>query len=144
MDQNTTNINELPIDSNPPDNRDLPEQTINTVNRIMEEPEQPRRVHFNEPIKPPKATLYDVSETNKVIILATIFFLLFSDGKVRNYIMEILLVIFGDSLKTQSGGMSKIGLVFYSGIYGLSLYVLIFLVDFITVIKKSRANCCGL
>jgi hypothetical protein len=129
MDQNTTNINELPIDSNPPDNRDLPEQTINTVNRIMEEPEQPRRVHFNEPIKPPKATLYDVSETNKVIILATIFFLLFSDGKVRNYIMGILLVIFGDSLKTQSGGMSKIGLVFYSSIYGLSLFLLIFLVD---------------
>ncbi len=129
MDQNTTNINELPIDQNPPDNRDLPEQTINTVNRIMEEPEQPRRVHFNEPIKPPKTTLYDVSETNKVIILATIFFLLFSDGKVRNYIMGILLVIFGDSLKTQSGGMSKIGLVFYSSIYGLSLFLLIFLVD---------------
>jgi hypothetical protein len=129
MDQNTTNINELPIDSNPPDNRDLPEQTINTVNRIMEEPEQPRRVHFNEPIKPEKTTLYDVSDTNKVIILASIFFLLFSDGKVRNYIMGILLVIFGDSLKTQSGGMSKIGLVFYSIIYGLSLFLLIFLVD---------------
>ena len=129
MDQNTTNINELPIDSNPPDNRDLPEQTINTVNRIMEEPEQPRRVRFNEPIKPEKTTLYDVSDTNKIIILATIFFLLFSDGKVRNYIMGILLVIFGDSLKTQSGGMSKIGLVFYSSIYGLSLFLLIFLVD---------------
>ena len=78
MDQNTTNINELPIDSNPPDNRDLPEQTINTVNRIMEEPEQPRRVRFNEPIKPEKTTLYDVSDTNKIIILATIFFLLSS------------------------------------------------------------------
>jgi hypothetical protein len=129
MDQNTTNINELPIDSNPPDNRDLPEQTINTVNRIIEEPEQPRRVRFNEPIKPEKTTLYDVSDTNKIIILATIFFLLFSDGKVRNYIMGILLVIFGDSLKTQSGGMSKIGLVFYSSIYGLSLFLLIFLVD---------------
>ena len=43
--------------------------------------------------------------------------------------MGILLVIFGDSLKTQSGGMSKIGLVFYSSIYGLSLFLLIFLVD---------------
>jgi len=133
MDQNTTNINELPIDSNPPDNRDLPEQTINTVNRIIEEPEQPRRVRFNEPIKPEKTTLYDVSDTNKIIILATIFFLLFSDGKVRNYIMGILLVIFGDSLKTQSGGMSKIGLVFYSSIYGLSLFLLIFLVDILII-----------
>ena len=129
MDQNTTNINELPIDQNPPENRDLPEQHINSVNRIMEEPEQEKRVHFKEPPKPSKTTLYDVSETNKVIILASIFFLLFSDGKVRNYIMGILLVIFGDSLKTQAGGMSKIGLVFYSVVYGLSLFLLIFLVD---------------
>ena len=129
MDQNTTNINELPIDQNPPDNRDLPEQNINNVNRIMSEPEQEKRVHFNELPKPSKTTLYDVSETNKVIILASIFFLLFSDGKVRNYIMGILIVIFGDSLKTTSGGISKIGLVFYSGVYGLSLFLLIFLVD---------------
>jgi hypothetical protein len=130
MDQNTTNINELPIDQNPPENRDLPEQTINSMNRrIIDEPEPERRVHFKEPPKPTKTTLYDVSETNKVIILATIFFLLFSDGKVRNYIIEILLVIFGNSLKTQSGGISKIGLVFYSTVYGLSLFLLIFFVD---------------
>ena len=128
MDQNTTNINELPIDSNPPENRDLPEQNINTVDRIMSEPEE-RRVHFKEQPKPSKTTLYDISETNKVIILATIFFLLFSDGKVRNYIMGVLLVIFGDSLKTSAGGMSKIGLVFYSSVYGLSLFLLIFSVD---------------
>lgn len=130
MDQNTTNINELPIDQNPPENRDLPEQNINSLNRrIIDEPEQEKRVHFKEQPKPSKTTLYDVSETNKVIILATIFFLLFSDGKVRNYIMSILIVIFGDILKTQSGGMSKIGLVFYSSVYGLSLFLLIFLVD---------------
>lgn len=129
MDQNTTNINELPIDQNPPENRDLPEQNINNLNRIMTEPEEEKRVRFKEPPRPSKTTLYDVSETNKVIILASIFFLLFSDAKVRNYIMGILIVIFGDSLKTTSGGMSKIGLVFYSGVYGLSLFLLIFLVD---------------
>ena len=129
MDQNKTNINELPIDQNPPENRELPEQNINNVNRIMSEPEEEKRVRFKEPPRPSKTTLYDVSETNKVIILASIFFLLFSDGKVRNYIMGVLLVIFGDSLKTTSGGMSKIGLVFYSGVYGLSLFLLIFLVD---------------
>jgi len=129
MDQNTTNINELPIDQNPPENRDLPEHNINNVNRIISEPEEEKRVRFKEPPRPSKTTLYDVSETNKFIILASIFFLLFSDAKVRNYIMGILIVIFGDSLKTTSGGMSKIGLVFYSGIYGLSLFLLIFLVD---------------
>lgn len=130
MDQNTTNINELPIDQNPPENRDLPEQNINSLNRrIIDEPEPEKRVHFKEQPKPSKTTLYDVSETNKVIILASIFFLLFSDGKVRNYIMGVLIVIFGDSLKTTSGGMSKIGLVFYSSVYGLSLFLLIFSVD---------------
>jgi hypothetical protein len=135
MDQNTTNINELPIDQNPPENRDLPEQTINSVNRrFIDEPEQEKRVHFTEPPRPSKTTLYDVSETNKVIILASIFFLLFSDGKVRNYIMGILIVIFGDILKTSSGGMSKVGLVFYSGVYGMSLFLLILFVD--TLINK--------
>ena len=35
MDQNTTNINDLPVESNPPDNRELPETQLN-VNRSRE------------------------------------------------------------------------------------------------------------
>ena len=66
---------------------------------------------------------------NKVIILATLFFLLFSDGKVRSYIMSVLIVMFGNTLKTASGGMSKIGLILYSSVYGLSLVVIIYLID---------------
>jgi hypothetical protein len=48
--------------------------------------------------------------------------------------MGILIVIFGDILKTSSGGMSKVGLVFYSGVYGMSLFLLILFVD--TLINK--------
>jgi hypothetical protein len=131
MDQNTTNINELPMDPNPPDNRDLPENLVHNLDRTIEVPEK----HVTFDPKPPTinnkttTTLYEISDVNKVIILATLFFLLFSDGKVRSYIMSILVVIFGNTLKSASGGMSKIGLVMYSSVFGLALVVVIYLVD---------------
>ena len=131
MDQNTTNINELPIDSNPPDNRDLPENIVNNLDRTIEVPEKHVTFDKNPPSIHNKTTtsLYEISEVNKVIILATLFFLLFSDGKVRSYIMSVLIVIFGNMLKTTSGGMSKVGLIMYSSVYGLSLIVIIYLID---------------
>ena len=131
MDQNTTNINELPIDPNPPENRDLPENLVHNLDRTIEVPE--KHVTFDQ--KPPTinnkttTTLYEISDVNKVIILATLFFLLFSDGKVRSYIMSVLIVMFGNTLKTASGGMSKMGLILYSSVYGLSLVVIIYLID---------------
>ena len=49
MDQNTTNINDLPVESNPPDNRELPESQLN-VNRSREIEEPPKKkVQFEEP-----------------------------------------------------------------------------------------------
>ena len=131
MDQNTTNINELPIDPNPPENRDLPENLVQNLDRTIEVPEK----HVTFDTKPPTinnkttTTLYEISDVNKVIILATLFFLLFSDGKVRSYIMSVLIVMFGNTLKTASGGMSKMGLILYSSVYGLSLVVIIYLID---------------
>jgi hypothetical protein len=131
MDQNTTNINELPMDPNPPENRDLPENLVHNLDRTIEVPEK----HVTFDTKPPAinnkttTTLYEISDVNKVIILATLFFLLFSDGKVRSYIMSILVVIFGNTLKSASGGMSKIGLVLYSSVFGLALVVVIYLID---------------
>lgn len=131
MDQNTTNINELPMDPNPPENRDLPENLVHNLDRTIELPEK----HVTFDPKPPMinnkttTTLYEISDVNKVIILATLFFLLFSDGKVRSYIMSILVVIFGNTLKSSSGGMSKIGLVMYSSVFGLALVVVIYLID---------------
>jgi len=129
MDQNTTNINDLPIDSNPPENRDLPEQELNiNRNRMIEDTAPTRKVHFEEKTIV-KTQLYDIKESQKIIILATLFFLLFSDLKVKSYVLNILIVILGNSLKTGSGGISKIGLVVYSIIYGLSLFLMVKLVD---------------
>ena len=43
--------------------------------------------------------------------------------------MTILVGIFGNILKTQAGGISKVGLVAYSIVYGLSLFVLVNLTE---------------
>ncbi len=132
MDQNTTNINELPIDPNPPENREMPIDMVRTIDRnIPQEDEPQKQVHFDENIsaqyvpKINKQTLYEVSETNKIIILSTLIFLLFNDGKVKNYIISI------DVIKTQTGGISKSGLVAYSLVFGLSLYVILSVIEIV-------------
>jgi len=128
MDQNTTNINDLPVESNPPDNRELPESQLN-VNRSREIEEPPKKkVQFEEP-KVEKNKLYEIKETHKVILLASLFFLLFSDLKVKSYVLNILIVILGSSLKTASGSISKTGLVIYSIVYAVSLLMLVNLIE---------------
>jgi hypothetical protein len=135
MDQNTTNINELPIDNNPPENREMPNDIPHTIDRTIQPIEEPEKhVRFTEEVpvyRPPKASLYELSETNKIIILASIFFLLFNDSKVKNYIISILVVMFGNMLKSSTGGLSKIGLIFYSIVYGCSLFILINVIEII-------------
>ena len=130
MDQNTTNINDLPIDNNPPEDRELPESNLNmNRSRVIEEPTHPpKRVHFEEK-KIVKTQLYEISETHKIIILASLFFLLFSDLKVKSYILNILIVVLGNSLKTSTGGISKIGLFVYSIVYGIALLILVNLLE---------------
>ena len=122
MDQNTTNINDLPVDNNPPEDRELPESNLNmNRSRVIEEPTpSPKKVHFEEK-KIVKTQLYEISETHKIIILASLFFLLFSDLKVKSYVLNILIIFFGNTLKTATGGISKIGLFIYSVVYGIAL-----------------------
>ena len=141
MDMNTTNINELPIDTNPPDNRDLPEQQINSSMSRMIDPsikidDGPKRVRFQENPIINKSKRFELKDTHKVIILSMILFLLFSDNKVKNYIMNILEVIFGKFLKSHTGTNTKIGLAFYSVVYGLSLFLCITFID-ISSIKMA-------
>jgi hypothetical protein len=141
MDMNTTNINELPIDTNPPDNRDLPEQQINSSMSRMIDPsikidDGPKRVRFQENPIINKSKRFELKDTHKVIILSMIIFLLFSDNKVKNYIMNILEVIFGKFLKSTTGTNTKIGLVFYSIVFGLSLFLCITFID-ISSIKMA-------
>ena len=136
MDQNTTNINELPIEQNPPDNREMPVDMVQTIDRTIEREEEPvKRVQFEENVQPSykvnKQTLYDLSETNKLIILSTLIFLLFNDGKVKNYVISVLFVFFGDVIKSPTGGITKSGLVAYSLVFGLSLYIMMSVIDII-------------
>uniref|UniRef100_A0A6C0JIY3 Uncharacterized protein n=1 Tax=viral metagenome TaxID=1070528 RepID=A0A6C0JIY3_9ZZZZ len=135
MDQYTTNINDLPIDNNPPENRELPEKDIiHNEQRVNPNVNVEKKVTFQEKHNIPhidKSTLYDLKESNKIIILASLLFLLFSDSKIKNYILNILIGIFGDNLKTTSGGVSKLGLVCYSTIYGLILYITLSIIDII-------------
>jgi hypothetical protein len=64
-----------------------------------------------------------------VILLAILFFILFSDIKVKAYILNILAVVFGDHFRDPVGGISKVGLVVYSLVFGATLLATITVVD---------------
>lgn len=132
--ENTTNINELPLESTPPENRNLPEGQLNSsVNRMIDpnsRQNEDKYVQIQEPRYQPNLNKrFEVKDTHKVIILATIFFLLFSDPKVKVYIMNVLEVIFGKFLKSSSGGTSKIGLAFYASVFGSVLLACVSFID---------------
>jgi len=137
--ENTTNINELPLESTPPENRNLPEGQLNSsINRMIDPTtslrHQDKHVRFQEPhetsqYQPTLNKRFELKDTHKVIILASILFLLFSDPKVKAYIMNILEVIFGKFLKLPTGGTSKIGLAFYASVFGTALLVCVSFID---------------
>jgi ATP-dependent Clp protease adapter protein ClpS len=128
--ENTTNINELPIDSTPPENRQLPESQLNSsVNRVIDPnvriDEGPKRVQFQENIKVNKNKNFELKETHKVILLASILFIFFSDSKVKAYVMNILETIFGKIFKTGD----KLSLVVYSMVFGSALLACVSFID---------------
>jgi hypothetical protein len=133
--ENTTNINDLPIDTNAPNTYELPENQIRN-NRPIDEnvliPET-KKVRFEDP-RPrqpasPSNSSYELKEKHKIIVLAILFFIIFSDLKVKNYLVSILVVIFGDFIRVTGGGISKAGLLFYSLLYGLGLFITVTLID---------------
>ena len=133
--ENTTNINDLPIDTNAPNSYDLPENQLRN-NRPIDENvviQETKKVRFEEPRKkssaPDSKSNYELKEKHKVIILAILFFIIFSDIKVKSYLVSILVVIFGDFIRITGGGMSKVGLVLYSLLYGLALLITVSLID---------------
>lgn len=126
--ENTTNINDLPMEPemDPRVERDLREASreaprpsiIDSVREsVRESPRESRRVRFAD------------TWEHKTLILACLFFLLFNDTKVKIYLMNILVVIFGDALRTTGGGSTKVGQVFYTGLFGLTLWVSNLLVE---------------
>ena len=134
--ENTTNINDLPIDTNAPNTYDLPENQIRTNRGIDENviiPET-KKVRFEDPrprqVQPQnQVSSYELKEKHKIIILAILFFIIFSDLKVKTYLVSILVVIFGDFIRVTGGGISKTGLLFYSLLYGLALLITVTLID---------------
>jgi hypothetical protein len=130
--ENTTNINELPIESTPPENRNLPEGQLNSSMNRMIDPNatirEEKHVRFQEVLPVNKESRFELKDTHKVIILSTILFLLFSDPKVKAYVMNILEVIFGKFLKSEKG-TTKIGLAFYASVFGTILLLCISFID---------------
>jgi hypothetical protein len=132
--ENTTNINELPMDTTPPENRNLPEGELNsTINRMIDpnsRQNEERHVRFQEGPTSQLKKNFELKDSHKIIILATILFLLFSDPKVKAYIMNILEVIFGKFLRSQTGtGTTKIGLAFYASVFGTALLLCVSFID---------------
>ena len=132
--ENTTNINDLPIDTNPPNSYELPENQLRN-NRPIDENvviQETKKVRFEDPTRPSSKqppSGYELKEKHKIIILAILFFIIFSDIKVKAYLVSILVVIFGDFIRITGGGISKVGLVFYSLVYGLALLITVSLID---------------
>lgn len=136
--EQSTSIMSLPIDNNIADNYDLPEKDIIYTQRGIDdsikipiETSREKQVRFSPTVKDivPTHKTEGLTDIHKVIILATIFFLLFSDTKVRTYLINILVVIFGDFLRTSGGGTTKVGLLFYSILYGITLFIIVNLID---------------
>ena len=132
--ENTTNINDLPIDTNAPNSYDLPENQLRN-NRAPDENvviQETKKVRFEDTTRPkhvPSQSGYELKEKHKIIILAILFFIIFSDIKVKTYLVSILVVIFGDFIRITGGGISKVGLLFYSLLYGIALLITVTLID---------------
>lgn len=134
MDTHTTNISELPIDTLPI-NQELPEQQMNSPQsneHIMDTNipiQQQKHVHFNNEIQQyDTTTKMNITITHKIIILATLLFIIFNETYIKNYIMNILVVVFGQYLK-ENNIISKSGIVFYGLTYGLVLYIVTLIID---------------
>ena len=146
MDGDTTSINELPIiTSLPPNDANEEMEKINltternmidreTLNIAQEKNE--KRVHFEDEVSKSeeKETIqpeqkYDLSIQFKIIILATLLFFFFMDPKIKKYLLNILVQVFGSFLKTEHNNMSQIGMLFYTLFYGLIMTIIVKTVD---------------
>ena len=149
--EKTTNISELPIKSNipainssdiedkvqtPPDHFSIDENVLqsNPKKGVRFEDEQPPNLHVNDDKKKKnETTRFIISNELKLIALASLLFFIFIDSKFKKYIINILMQIFGPFVKTETGGTSKIGNLFYSLTFGLILYFFTIFIDYTTL-----------
>ena len=129
--ENTTNINELPIKSNiPPIDSSEMENKIQTstekftIDQDIVHTKKEKHVKFEDenPLeknldsntsKKNKSDFFNISNEFKLISLASLMFFIFIDSKFKKYIINILTQIFGVFIKTETGGTSKIGNLFF-------------------------------
>lgn len=131
METHTTNINDLPIDNEESD-YELPEQHLKSSMKHVIDPEikqyKKEEVRFNNveirTIKDKK-----LRDIDKMILIATLLFIVFNEPFVKNYLLNILTVIFGTFIKNPNGTTSKYGLILYGLFYGLFIYVLTLIID---------------
>jgi len=144
----TTNISELPIvQTNSGTNNDEMMQNIqlstekrqHDVDSIVEKAVDEKRVRFQEEfgssvnervaLVAEKSSSFTLQIEHKVIVLATFFFFVFMDTKFKKYILNILVQIFGNMLKTEMNQMTKIGMFVYSLFYASLLMTCVSLID---------------
>jgi hypothetical protein len=150
MDIDTTSINELPIANVPHQTGESAMQQNNTTSstHIMIDPQSTqipeyakteKRVQFADDANLPlteseskfesKTQTMDVSIDVKIVILSSIVFFLFMDPKVKKYLLNILVQIFGNFLKTEHGNLTQIGILVYSMFFGLILLAIVKTID---------------
>lgn len=145
-DIDTTNISDLPITpNNNVKNNDEVIQNLNLtttqrqedLNLIPEKEMQEKKVRFSDDLKNEvkqesssyKNTGFVLHLEHKVIILATFFFFIFMDTKFKKYILNIMIPIFGNYLRTESNQMNTIGMLVYSLFYASILLGCVSLID---------------
>lgn len=149
--EQTTNISELPIKSNippienaemgekiqrPNDNFSIDKEILHTQPeknvRFADENIEKEENNSNLATKK-ESDLFTISNEIKLISLASLMFFIFIDNKFKKYIINILTQIFGEFIKTETGGTSKLGNMFYSFTFGLILYLFTIFVDYTTL-----------
>lgn len=153
MDIDSTNISELPIAKNMNEGLNH-EEAMNQVqlsseNHLIDEhsiinKKNDKTVRFSEDIdyddtpkvssndinrEKIKSQNYDLRLETKIIFLASITFFVMMDNKVKKYFLNILVQIFGSFLKTEHGSMTQLGMLFYTLLFGLILYISVSTID---------------
>lgn len=152
--EKTTNISELPIKSNIPpvesfemEDKFQPSTEKFAIDTDIIHTQPEKRVTFSDEehgTKPslgdgkfsPKkkeSELFTLTNEFKLISLASLMFFIFIDSKFKKYIINILTQIFGQFIKTETGGTSNIGNLFYSLTFGILLYLFTIFVDYTTL-----------
>lgn len=132
METHTTNINDLPVD-NEESNYELPEgQLKSSMNHVLDpEIKQYKKegVKFNNNVEIRTIKETKMKDLNKLIIISTLLFIIFNEPFIKNYFINIFVVIFGTFIKNPNGTTSKYGLVLYGLFYGLLLFSITLIID---------------